>query len=366
MRAHALAVLSVFALPVFAQETRWNTESWDAALAAAKDAKAGLVLVYLWRDKDDDCAAFYQDTIVDKSVVQAMADFVCVSAKKEDPQGEKLHQRFHVERVPCVLLVKPDGTVEDVLLGVLSVAQFNAELVRVRSGKGTIGAVRAEAAARPADLALQWQLARKLRFSGDREGSTKVVDAMLAKDPKFQSEPAAEAKLERICENIFKPETEPKAVDLKELKEFTISQKSKRILFLCWDKMAAAEWRREDIKAAAAACAQAFKNAPNDEAMDWGNRVVARAYEFRKDLDPGQQKLLLDIAKKAITLAEEAAKTRSDGKQFLAARLYTFATAQYICNLRKEAFATMDRAIAMDPANENLKKALEAWKSGVK
>lgn len=363
--------MSAFLAPLLlsvavAQETTWFQGTFDAALPTAKDSKAGLLLLYCWQDNSGECETFYQGTVQDKKSVVAMADFVCFGAKKEDAAGGKVHERFKVERTPCVLFLKADGTVEDVLVGGLATAEFVAELERIKSGKDTIGAMQKAAAEKPADLALQLRLAKKLRASGDRDGAAKVVAAILEKDPKGQSEAAAEAMLQSICDATFRPEITPQDVDLKALKEFILKQKNKRILFLAHDRVMAAEWRREDIKAATAACAQAWKIIPPEEVLDWGNRVVARAYEFRKDLDKAQQRLMLDIARKSIAEAEKEAKARADGDLWLADRLYTFAAAQYVNNMRKEAFATMERAITLAPKNEDLKKALDAWKDGAR
>lgn len=368
LRSHLTLGLFVLVLPglAAAQETKWFHEGIDAALTAAGSAPSGMVLLYCWQEGNDECKAFYEGIEKDPGVVAAMADFVNVSANKAQPAGEAMLARFAITRVPTVLFVKPDGSVEDVLSGVLSPVEFAAEVQRVRSGKDTIGSLRAAAAAKPNDLALQVALGRKLRASGDAAGAEKIFDAVVQKDPKGTAEPAAEVLFLRICDRTFRPEIAPQDVDLKELKEFLIKVKSKRIQFLGHDRIMAAEWRREDLKAATQACIQAWKNIPPDEVMDWGNRVVARAYEFRKDLDKAQERLMLDIARKSIAEAEKAAKTRSDGKQFLAERLYTFAAAQYVNNQRKEAFAAMERAIELDPKNENLVKALEAWKSGAK
>jgi hypothetical protein len=39
---------------------------------------------------------------------------------------------------------------------------------------------------------------------------------------------------------------------------------------------------------------------------------------------------------------------------------------QIVNNLRKEAFAAMDRAMALNPKDENLKKAKDRWLDGSK
>jgi tetratricopeptide (TPR) repeat protein len=348
-----------------APEIKWWQGDLASAIAGGAEAKSGLALIYCWRD-DPICAAMYQDTILAADVVQALQDFVCVSAKLEDPNGKIVHQRYSAETLPELLFVRPDGSIEDVLIGQLAAPKLLEELARIRGGNGTMPQLRSAVAEKPDDFALQLALAKKLRSSGNRGGAAKCIDAILAKDPKGASEPAAEAMLLRVVEATFKPGLEPKDVDLKALRSFAQQQKQKRVQFLAWDRVAAAEWRRNNVKGAADAVEKAWKVIPPEDVLDWGNRVVAYAYEFRAELDKTQQKLALEIGKRSIAAAEAEAKSRPDGNQWLAQRLYTFAACQLFNNQRKDAFATMERAIQLDPSNENLKKALEAWKEGIK
>ena len=73
---------------------------------------------------------------------------------------------------------------------------------------------------------------------------------------------------------------------------------------------------------------------------------------------------MLDISEKTLKAAEAVAKERGDA--FLANALHLHATIQIVNNLRKEAFAGMERAMQLNPKDENLKKALDNWKSGAK
>jgi hypothetical protein len=234
----------------------------------------------------------------------------------------------------------------------------------VRAGKDTIAALRAAVAGKPGDLAAQLALAKKLRAIGDRDGATKLLEAIVAKDPRFAAEPAAEAKLLLIQAATFKPELAPADVDLKPLEQFLLKVKSKRVLFLGYDRIAATMLLRDDLKGAAEAAAKAWKYIPPEEVLEWGQNVAEKAYGFHEKLDQNQLKLALQISAKTLEAAEEAAKER--GNPFLANALYLHASVQIVNNLRKDAFATMERAIRLDSSNENLKKALERWKAGSK
>jgi len=352
------------AAPAAAQEITWFAGGLDAALAAAKGSKAGLVFLYCWKENHELCKSMYANTVTEKTVVPVLADFVTLSAKKELPKDAEIQAKYGVDSYPDILFLKPDGSVEDVIAGYLEAKEFLAEIARIRAGKETIGQLRAATQAKPDDLALQLKLAKKLRFAGDKAGSQKALELIITKDPKGSSDPGAEAMLDKICNETFKPEADPGSVDLKALKEFLARQKSKRILFLGYDKIAGAEMRRDKIKDAAEACHQAWKNIPPDQVLDWGQNIAARAYGYHKELDKAQLKEALDISAAALKAAEAAAKTR--GNSFLAQSLYTHAAVQIVNNLRKEAFATMERAIQTDPSDDNLKKVLERWKDGAK
>ena len=372
LRATSALVALLLSVPLTgtfaaAQSVDWWQKDFEAALGAAKDKPAALLLLYCWRDKDDNCAAMFGGTLSDAKVVPMLGDFLCMGVK-DDVAGQAVMARYHVVNVPTILFLDPAGAVVDVVPGYVPVASFVDEVKRVRAGTDTIAALRTRAAAAPADLKLQLDLVRKLRAAGDVEGSKATIEAIVAKDPKQASEPAAEAMLLKLTDQIFQPGLAPKDYDLKPLREFLLRQRNKRILFLGWDRTAATEYRRDNLKAATEAVEKAWKNIPADQVLPWGQSVAAKAYanwqELEK-LDKGNLRLALEISKKALDEVEKEQKKTPD-PAFHANALYLHAAVQLVNNLRKEAFATMDRAIALDPKNENLKKVRAAWLDGSK
>jgi tetratricopeptide (TPR) repeat protein len=296
-----------------------------------------------------------------------LADFVCMGVK-DDAAGKPVLERFGISNVPTVLFVDPAGTVVDVVPGYVPVQEFLKEVKRIRAGTDTIPALRSRAGATAADLALQLQLVRKLRAAGDQKGSTQVIADIVAKDPKQASEPAAEAMLLKITDETFRPEVAPQDYDLKPLRQFLDKQKNKRILFLGYDRMAAAEFRRGNIKAAAQHASRAWKSIPPDQVLAWGQNIAGKAYENWQALDKADKDLLkeaLAISKRALEEVEKQHKAQPDNP-FYGNALYLHAAVQLVNNLRKEAFVTMDKAIAIDPLNENLKKARDRWLDGSK
>jgi hypothetical protein len=360
------AALAVVGAPR-AQAIEWWQKDLDSALAAAADKPAKSVLLYCWRDGHGACADMFSGTLSDAKVATALAGHLCMAAK-DDAAGKPTLAKYGIESVPTVLLLDPSGAVVDVVTGYVPVAEFLAELKRIGDGKDTIGALRQQAQAAPGDLALQMKLVRKLRSSGDKKGSAAVIAAIAAKDPKFASEPAAEAKLLEICDQTFRPEVTPQDVDLKPLRSFLNAQKNKRILFLGHDRVAGAEYRRQNLKAAAEAAAKAWKNVPPDQVLAYGQNLAGKAYENHEALEKIDKSLLkdaLEISKKALDEVEKRHKTAPDGP-YLASALYLHASVQIVNNLRKEAFAAMDRAMALNPKDENLKKAKDRWLDGSK
>lgn len=363
--ASCLALVAAAASP--AQTIEWWQKDLDGALAAAKDKSGGMTLLYCWKDNHGGCADMFSGTLSDAKVAEALAPLVCMAAK-DDAAGKPTLQKYGIESVPTVLFLDPAGAVVDVVTGYVPVADFLAELKRIRDGKDTVAALRQAAEAAPADLPLQMRLVRKLRSAGDKKGSAGVIAAIVAKDPKFASEAAAEAKLLAICDEIFRVDVPPQDVDTKPLRSFLAAQKNKRVLFLGYDRLAGAEYRRQNLKAAADAAGKAWKSVPPDQVIAYGQNLAGKAYEnwqALEKIDKGLLKEALDISKKALDEVEKRHKTSPDGP-YLASALYLHAAVQMVNNQRKEAFAAMDRAIALNPKDENLKKAKDRWLDGSK
>lgn len=350
-----------------AQSVEWWQKDLDAALVAAKDKPGAMVLLYCWRENNDNCGAMFSGTLSDAALVPALRDFVCMGIK-DDVAGKPIQDRFGISQVPTILMLDPQGAVVDVVAGYLPVAEFTAEIKRIRAGTDTIAKMKAAVQAAPDDLTLQLNLMRKLRAAGDKKGSVAVIDEMVKKDPKGNTEAGAEAMLLKLTDQIFRPEVVPADYDTKPLRDFLGKQKQKRILFLGYDRLAAGEYRRQGWKAAADAVKNAWKNVPPELVIEYGQLVAGKAYENWQALDKLDKTLLkgaLDISKRALDEVEKKQKASPD-KPFLANAMYLHAAMQLVNNLRKEAFATIDRAMVIDPSNENLKKARDRWLDGSK
>ncbi len=110
--------------------------------------------------------------------------------------------------------------------------------------------------------------------------------------------------------------------------------------------------------------AKAFKSCPDDEILDWGRGIGSKAFLEREKLDKRALKLALDISSKTLDAAEKARAERGD---IFLADVYYLHGAMLIANSkRKQGFASMERAIELDPKNENLKAMLDSYKSGAR
>ena len=262
--------LAAFCVSLPAQKVEWWSEDFDSALDASEFADAGMLLLYFWVQDNPDCSAMFSGTMSEEKVQAALTGFVCMGAQRATDAGDELFGRFRIERSPTILFLTPDGSVVDVIVGYLPVDGLLAELGRIKKGEGTVLALREATAKAPDDLALQLELMRKLRATGDQKGSHEVIDAIVAKDPKCKREPAAEAMLVRLTDQVFPPDSTPQSWDLEPLYAFLRQQKHKRILFLGYSRLADGAYQQEDLKAWAKYAERAWKSVPKDRVQTWG------------------------------------------------------------------------------------------------
>lgn len=351
--------------PITAQVTWWD-KSFDDALTAAADKPTKLALIYFWQDSNQ-CALMYDGTMADARVQTAMADFLCMGIKQAD-DAKPYFERYKVQQMPTVLFLAPDGSLVDLVVGNATIEEFVADLTRVRAGTETLPALKQAFEAGSADLKTMQRLMQKLRQCSDLEGANKVIQAVIDKDPKGKSPEAAEAILNQICDKTFAADIAPADYDMTELRQFLKSQRNKRIKFLGYDRMAAGEYRRGDLKEAAEAVEQAWKNIPDDELIGWANQVLGIVYQRRDDIEKVNKALLkkaLMISKDRIKAVAALQKKQKDDA-FHADAMYLHAAILLINRKRSDALDLMEEAIALAPKSEYLKKQRDSWLSGEK
>ena len=368
MTRHALGfvLVSFLAAALPAQVTWWDKD-FAAALTAAKDKPAGVVLLYCWQDDHGNCQAMFDGTMSDKQVSEPMTDFLCMGIRNDDA-GKETWARYKIQTVPTVLFVDPDGAIVDSVIGYDTIVDFAATLKRVRDGAETIPALQKEVDAGTATLPQMQLLMQKLQAIQEHERARKVIDAMIEKDPKGRSEEAAEAQLWKISAETFRDGIAPQDLDLGPLRRFLKSQRNKRVLFLGYDRMATAHWSRAEAKDAASYANKAWKSIPDDRVVEWGQRMCRFAYGNWKDLDKANKRILKDALKvsKATLKAVEKRHAKQPDKAFYANAMSIHASILIVNKKRKEALDLMEEAITLDPNNKNLKTWRDKWLSGDK
>lgn len=352
--------------PLSAQDVAWWGKEFDAALIAAKGKPSEMVLLYCWEDSDT-CSAMFSGTMSDKKVATKLGDFICMGVKNDDA-GRAVWERYKVNSVPIVLFINPQGAVVDVLPGYVTTEQFLLDLGRVQAGQGTIPALREHLAAKPKDVKSAQVLVQKLRALQDILGSHEVIDAMIKVDPKGKSEAVAEGMLWKISDETFVAGVAPKDYDLSKLRVFLKTARHKRIKFLGNDQLATAHYLRQDLKASASFAMKAWKNIPDDQVIEWGQRMCGIAYRRWKDFDKSNKATLknaLVISKKTLAAVQKLQKKQPD-KVFLGNAMFLHAAILLVNKKRKNALDLMDKAIKTDPNNENLKTWKKRWLSGEK
>ena len=352
----ALAALATAALP--AQVTWWDKDL-AAALTAAKDKPAAMVMLYCW-EGNGDCEAMFSGTMSDKQVTDPLADFVCQGVQNDDA-GKETWARYKIQRTPTVLFLSPDGAVVDSVVGYATIVDFAATLKRVRSGAETIPALQQRVAAGEASMQEMQQLMQKLLAVQEQERAKEVIDAMIEQDPKARSAEAAEAMLWKITSETLADDVAPADMDVGPLRRFLKGQRNKRVQFLGYDRLAQVHWARGEVKDAASYADKAWKCVPKDRLIDWGQRMTGFAYRNWADLDKTNKSILKNALKasKATMKAIEQRNKQQPDPAFLANAMGLHAAILIVNKKRKDALDLMDEAIALDPNN----KSLKAWKA---
>ena len=117
MISSVLAAALLSSLPGHgADEVPWFQGPFSAALEKA-GAEGKLVFAYFWMDSSEYCVRVYGETINTESAAVELNDFVCFSANATQPEGGELIKRYNVTTLPTMLVLSPDGQVDDAILG---------------------------------------------------------------------------------------------------------------------------------------------------------------------------------------------------------------------------------------------------------
>jgi thiol-disulfide isomerase/thioredoxin len=158
--------------------------SVDAALADAK-ATGRPILLDMYTDWCEWCHALDDTTYVDSTFIDYSRKFTMARVNAEVDTANA--SKYHVRSYPTVLVLHPDGTEIDRVVGYSRAPGFMAEIEGYLAGKNTIASMEADAAAHGSDPAVIARLAEKYSGHGLIEQARVQYLKLAAIDPKNES-----------------------------------------------------------------------------------------------------------------------------------------------------------------------------------
>jgi thiol-disulfide isomerase/thioredoxin len=147
--------------------------SFEAASAAAK-AENKVVLIDFYTTWCEPCKRLDKETWTDASVGQLLGEKAVALKLDAEKEGKDLARRYKIDAYPTTLILKPDGTEMDRLVGFREPAVFKPEFVAALEGKNSLKRAReaVAAVAQPvseAEVRARQKLARELQRSGKHQ-----------------------------------------------------------------------------------------------------------------------------------------------------------------------------------------------------
>ncbi|KAA3614306.1 MAG: hypothetical protein DWQ01_00970 [Planctomycetota bacterium] len=283
----------------------WFAGTFEEALkAGAKQNK--LVFVYFWAESSEQCTKFQQDAFGNGEAVASLQDFICVGANTARTDGYALVQQYNVRSLPTMLVIKPDGAVEDGVIGFIDAKGFTKEMNRVRRGEQTVSDFRQKVKDNPKDLDARYALAVKLFDVGDENGHDEVVAGILKADPKGKQLVAAKLHMDlarkEALKNAMNEKGEfafPDAVNLKPVLTQLKRTKHQEVAFQGWLWVGEVEKEAENHKGARAAAMRAWKFRPQDQAVqirNIGREIAGQFVKHSQELTPKEKSFALEAS----------------------------------------------------------------------
>jgi len=349
-------------LTLTAPELTWHHGSLDSALAKAR-AHDRTAVVYFWRDGSEYCTAFFQETLADERVVDALHAEVLVSARHGTDDGNALFERYPVTSLPTLLFLRGDGTPDDIVAGYASADTLVAELERIQGGELTVTDLERRIAESEAGteehFEARFRLAVKRKDFGDRDGWLAGLRAIADEDRRGETLHGARAVF-HLAEQEASAEADGdvEALDLRRLHGVARKLKHDEGRFEALDLLASLEVHRGELGDACRTWRKAASIVPEERAMGWCANVAYRILESEGERTSVEKRLALDLALRAAELAalEEPCGCDADcsctppevvhaGYLAVLARVYAFNGES------RMATATAERALTLDPSD---------------
>ena len=331
--------------------------------------------------------------------LRSLSGAVLFSANTADPKGYQLVEKYNVSALPTVLVITPDGVVDDAVVGLISAEGFNAELERIQRGEKTVSAFRKQAAAAPEDVDVQYALAVKLQDCGDLSGYEEVVGALKAHDPHGEHLTVARLLLADVQEPIVKAAARDDgshdfaAADLEPLQKFLKQAKHEELRYEGWAWAAEVEREGGHAELARKATMKAWGFASEEQQAGYGGKVAFQYLEEREELSKADKKFALKVAlashkatlkgiEKRLTEAEEypsgcaslegcgegegcggCGGAKGEVVYREADALEIVAVAYFLNGKRRKAIETLEQSLELVPEREEARARLAMFKN---
>jgi thioredoxin-like negative regulator of GroEL len=167
-----------------APKVTWAT-AMDAALADAGRANRPILLDF-YTDWCEWCDALDDTTYTDPQFIEFSKRFTCGRVNAEVDTASAA--RYHVRSYPTVVLMKPDGTEIDRVVGYYRAPEFIALVEDYLAGKNTLASMIAEEGAKGTDPEFVAKLADRYFEHGLWAESKSKYEQLVSMDPKNRSE----------------------------------------------------------------------------------------------------------------------------------------------------------------------------------
>jgi hypothetical protein len=374
---------------------QWFEGGLEEALLEA-ERSSRIVLVELETPACRSCEKLAREVLSVPSILAELGELICVRLNGESEAGKKVVERYGVASFPTFLIFQPDGSPRDGFVGYRPSNLFRRELVRIKSGRGTIPAHLDRISANPVDPRLRldlivrlevfgmseriaaekqlvrdliarcegfepdsvedrWQLYTRLRSAGMKTLAAEQVARIVALDPESRTLPGRKVVLEKLL-SALKLNGDGSA-----LRSFLAVETNHELLFegelwiqrLCkWSISRAkndqevASLRRSWRESAR----RVWENVPDEQRAIQGNNIAWEFYLNAESLTQVDRLFALELAATAVSLAPEEVNT-----------IDTYACCLSINGDLTEAIVQIRRCLDLDPSNEMWKTRLRSF-----
>ncbi len=302
-----------------------------------------------------------KDTFSNDSVVTEMSDMLVFAVDAESETGAPLAERFNVNDhgLPRLLFLDSNGDVRDVIGGYMPPEAFIVEVQRIKRNEGTVSAERAEVAANPDDLDARFAFAERLKGIGDMDGADAQYAEIKARDPEGKSLPSHRINFERAAETLIETLDLAPIYELAEAETFPSLRVEMR--YMIWGAesyLSSAETRTEEERKASfvkwlAAGHELMASVPKEDAAAVAGEVAWSLWLESENIDESEKAFALELATRSRDANPEDAST-----------VDTFACVLFMNGKKAEAIEAINKAILLDPENEEWRSRLELFNEG--